>query len=334
MKIVGFGDFLIHFSPEGSERFLQAESMRMSFTGAEANVCAALALWEEETEFVTAVPAHQLAKKGLAFLKGCGIRTDHIVTGDGRMGTYYLENGVSLRPSSVIYDRVPSVFTETPFESYDWDTILQGADLFYLTGITPALSQNLLDCCKKILNETQKRCIPVIYDVNYRPALGSPQKAQQIFRELSPYIDCLISNEEHIKMLLSLSSSYGEDHPEKRLENLTNQIQALTEIQSVAITVRRTISASTTITYASYADTLSFATSPARRIQVVDRVGSGDAFSAGLIYGMIHDYSVEDTVKFASASCALKHTIISDINFSTVEEIKAIMNEKGYDVRR
>ena len=334
MRITGFGDYLIHFSPIQDERFMQADYMHMTFTGAEANVLAALAFWGEDTAFVTKLPRHLLAKKGAAFLTGCGVDMDGVAYGEGRMGTYYLEKGRSLRPSVVIYDRIPSAFTESRWEDYDWDTILSGTDLFYLCGITPALSDSLLEICSKVLPEARKRNIPVFFDVNYRPALGSAEQAGKVLRSLAPYITHLIGNEEHLKQLLGVHSDYAEDQPSQRLLDLTRQVHAVTRIPNIAITVRRTITASHTKIFASWFTEDEFALSPEYDIQIVDRVGSGDAFSAGLIYAVVHGYSAEQAVRFAAASNALKHTIQDDINFASVEEIESIMRQHGFDVRR
>ena len=157
MKIVGFGDFLIHFSPIDNQRFVQADLMQMSFTGAEANVCAALSFWGEDVQFVTKVPDHALAKKGLMFLNSLGVKTEYIPTDNGRMGIYFLESGYSIRPSSVIYDRQNTLFTDCKYEDYNWNAILNGADAFYVSGITPSLSENLLQCSKSVLQEVKSR---------------------------------------------------------------------------------------------------------------------------------------------------------------------------------
>ena len=334
MKVLGFGDFLIHFSPIMDERFMQSRLMQMSFTGAEANVCAALGLWGENTEFVTRLPEHLLAQNGISFLKSLSVGTEHIVTGEGRMGTYYLEKGRGVRPSMVIYDRVPSAFTESSYEDYPWKEILQSADILYLTGITPALSDSLLDCTLRMCKEAADRGIRIFFDVNHRPKLQDETKARCIFAKLKPYITDLIGNEEHLKMLLGIRSSYGEDAYEERLVDVAKQAAKQTGISNVAVTMRRTPSASRAVFCAAYVRGGESAVSPRYDLQVVDRVGSGDAFSAGIVYSMIHNKSVEDAVCFASAACAMKHEIVSDINYSSVAEIEALKNAQGYDVRR
>lgn len=334
MKNVGFGDYLIHISPIGDERFLQTNLMEMSFTGAEANVCAALSYWGEQVEFVTCLPENMLAQKGIRFLKEFDIKTDHIPFCEGRMGTYYLENGRSLRPSYVVYDRNDTAFTKSEFQDYDWDAILEDTECLYMSGITPNLSENLYACCLALLKETRNRNIRTFFDINYRPSLGTPEKAKAIMQTLMPYITNLIGNEEHFKMIFSISSQYGEDDSKNRLKDVTAKIQDVTNIENVAVTVRRTISSSETLIYAALRQKDIFAKSPERRIPVIDRVGSGDAFSAGLIYAFIQNFSPQDSINFASASCAMKHTITKDINFATVEEIKNLIKSDSSDVKR
>lgn len=331
MKAVGFGDFLIHFSPMDKMRFHQADAMQMSFTGAEANVCAALGFWGIDTEFVTKIPEHALAVKGVSFLKSNSVGVKNIVYGKGRMGVYFLEIGHDIRPSQVIYDREGTVFANSSYEDYGWDNILCGADMFYLSGITPSLSESLFECCKAVLAECKKRNIITVFDVNLRPAICNTERSREIFGALSPYIDCLISNEEHLKQLLDYKPA-AED--ESRLAELIDKTRKKTGIEKIAITVRRTPTASEAVISAAYFNGDEFATSMTRKISVVDRVGSGDAFSAGLVYSMINNFGAKDAVEFAVASSALKHTIHNDINFSAVREIQTLVNSSSCDVRR
>ena len=332
MKVTGFGDYMIHFSPAGDARFMQSDMMQMSFTGAEANVCAALGFWGEDTAFVTRLPGHLLAQKGLAFLRSLSIDTRHIPTGEGRMGIYFLEKGSSVRASAVIYDRTPSAFSTSAFEDYDWAAILGQTDVLYISGITPCLSESLFACCQKAMIDAKSRGIRVVFDVNYRPALATPEKLREIFFALAPSISHLIGNEEHLKLLLQWETP--EEDPETRLKALAAKAREATGVENIAITVRRTPSASDAVVYAAYRTGEAFALSRRHSIHVTDRVGSGDAFSAGFIYGLLHGFDARETVEFASASNAMKHTIQSDINFASVEEIRSVMAGNRYDVKR
>ena len=326
MRITGFGDFLIHFSPIGDERFAQSELMQMSFTGAEANVCAALAYWGEKTNFVTKLPEHELGKRGISFLRSFDVNTENIPFGNGRMGVYYLENGRFLRASSVIYDRDNTDFTNSIYDDYNWDAILDNTDIFFVSGITPTLSKNLFETVKKVLTEAKRRNIQVFFDINYRPKLATP--------ELLPYITCLIGNEEHLKMIFNITSEYGENEEEKRIADMLEKTKEKTKIDNIAITVRRTISASESVVYAGYLSAEDYAVTPKFKTGVIDRVGSGDAFSAGLIYALVNGYSVEEASRFAIASSAFKHTVTKDINYASVEEIKDVMKLARTDVKR
>ena len=334
MNITGFGDYLIHFSPLSNDRFMQAEIMKISYTGAEANVCAALSLWGMNVSFVTRLPEHSLSKKGVMFLRSFGIDTESIVYGGKRMGLYFLENGASLRPSQVIYDRADSAFTEATVSDFDKDKILSHTDLLYVTGITPSLSNNLFECTLDFLKEAKKRGIKVVFDINYRSALSSVDQAGNVLRSLAPYITCLIGNEEHLKMLLSIVSRYGEDEKEARLREITEKTRNILGVSKIAVTVRRTLSASDAVTYASFFNGDEFAVSREYHIHVVDRVGSGDAFSAGIVYALQNGFSTERAVEFAEASCALKHTVLNDVNFVSKEEIFKLLENDTTDVKR
>ena len=330
MKVVGFGDFLIHFSPIMGERFAQSKLVEMSFTGAEANVCCALGNWGESTEFVTKLPDNILAKSGVSFLKSLSVNTEHIPYGDGRMGTYYLEKGHGIRPSVVVYDRAHSVFCESCFHDYPWEDILKDASCLYVSGITPALSDTLFDCVLHAVKAAREKNILVFFDVNYRAKLLSIEKAAHIFHALSPYITHLIGNEEHLKGILGIQTTFGEDRVKERLEEVTKAVSERTKIPHIAVTVRRTLSADHTAFCASYFDGKALEISPKYDLYPLDRVGSGDAFSAGLIYSHIKGYGAKESVSFAAASCAMKHEIANDINFASTEEIRSVMESKGY----
>ena len=334
MRITGFGDYLIHFSPVGYERLWQCDSMKISYTGAEANVCAALALWGENVYFVTKVPENILAERGINFLKSQGINTDWISRGGERMGVYFLEKGASVRASKVIYDRKNSSFYNSDLSDYDFDMILDNTDVIYLSGITPSMSDNLLECCISLLKKAKQKNIKVFYDVNYRPAIASTEKSGAILKELSPYITCLISNEEHLKMLLGIENNENDER-NVRLNELVKKVKSILPVSQIAVTVRRTISASDALIYGAFFDGNKLYLGNEFQIHVVDRVGSGDAFSAGLIYGYVNNFQPDKIINFALSSSAFKHTIESDINFSSVEEIISLCNGiSGKDVSR
>lgn len=334
MKVVGFGDLLIHFSPMMNERFAQSRLVQMSFTGAEANVCASLGLWGEKAEQVTRLPDNVLAQSGVSFLKSLSVGTEHIVLAEGRMGTYYLEKGHGRRSSVVVYDRAGSAFCQSKFEDYDWDEIFRDGTCLYVTGITPALSESLFDATLKAMKLAREKGMKVFYDVNYRSKLLTMERAAEMFYAFAPYITHLIGNEEHLKGILGMQTALSEEKMVERLSEVTHAVLEKTQIPNIAVTARRTLSADHTVFCASYFDGKDFAASPKYEIYPLDRVGSGDAFSAGLVYSFLKGYRADESVAFAAAACAMKHEIADDINFASVNEIRALMDQRSLDVAR
>ena len=249
------------------------------------------------------------------------------------MGLYFLEKGASLRSSSVIYDRDSTVFTNTCFEAYNWNEIFKECMAFYTTGITAALSDNLKECTKKALITAKEKGVFTFFDLNFRSKLGTYEHFKNIIMDLSPYIDCLIINEEHSKMLFGLCSEFLENETEKRLNDYISKVRGKTGILNIAMPVRRTLSSSDARIYGAYSCGGGFGISKAYDIHVVDRVGSGDAFSAGIIYSYMHSMNPSETAEFSVASSAYKHTVESDINFSSLDEIYSIASGV-FDVKR
>jgi 2-dehydro-3-deoxygluconokinase len=287
-----------------------------------------------DVAFVSKLPTHEIGQAAVNSLRKFGVDTTKIVRGGERVGIYYCEKGASQRPSKVIYDRAYSSIAMAKKDDFDWNKIFEGVEWFHFTGITPALSDEVAEICLAACKEAKKRNIYVVYDVNFRPTLLSAEKAGEFLKKFAPFITHLIGNEEHLKMILGIKSEFGEDSRERRLRDIAEQTRTLLGIPDIAVTVRRTLSASDAVTYAAFLSGESFAVSPEYHTHVVDRVGSGDAFSAGLIYGLTKGYSVTDTVGFAAASCAIKHTITNDINFSDPDEIGKLMKNGAPDVRR
>lgn len=332
MKIVSFGELIMRFSPAGNRRFFQADSMELCYGGAEANVSAALSLWGETVQYVTALPRHALAQSALMYLHKFGIQTDFVSYGEGRMGLYFLEKGHSVRPSAVIYDRSASVFSQSRAEDYDWDDVLSGADAFLFSGITPSLSESLIRACLIAAMKARAQGIPVFFDVNFRPALCDIASFRAFFLRLLPFLTHLIGNEEHLKELLELSAPATDDPA--RLPPLLAAISEKTGLSHVAVTVRRTRSAHQTKIGAACLADGKVAIGREWELDVVDRVGGGDGFTAGYLYATLHGFSLADTVDFALASGALKHTIENDANLATLDEVKSAMHRRGADVKR
>ena len=334
-KFITFGEIMFRLNPEGYLRLVQADKLEVSVAGGEANVSVSLANYGLDTAFVSKVPAHEIGDVVIRGLRAYGIDTRHVIRGGNRLGIYYVEKGASQRPSKVIYDRENSAISLADPKEFDWDTILDGAEWLHWTGITPALSDNMvqatLDACKK----AKEKGVTVSCDLNYRKKLWSREKAGQVMSQLVPYVDVCIANEEDCADVFGIHAE-GTDIEGGKLNHegyisVARQLSQKFGCKKVAITLRGSISASENdwagMLYDAATDTAHF--SRQYNIKIVDRVGGGDSFGGGLIYALSQGYSDADAINFAVAASCLKHTIEHDFNQVKVDEVLALMNGSG-----
>lgn len=334
-KFITFGEIMFRLNPEGYLRLVQADKLEVSVAGGEANVSVSLANYGLDTAFVSKVPAHEVGDVVIRGLRAYGIDTRHVIRGGNRLGIYYVEKGASQRPSKVIYDRENSAISLADPKEFDWDAILDGAQWLHWTGITPALSDNMvqatLDACKK----AKEKGVTVSCDLNYRKKLWSREKAGQVMSQLVPYVDVCIANEEDCADVFGIHAE-GTDIEGGKLNHegyisVARQLSQKFGCKKVAITLRGSISASENdwagMLYDAATDTANF--SRQYNIKIVDRVGGGDSFGGGLIYALSQGYSDADAINFAVAASCLKHTIEHDFNQVKVDEVLALMNGSG-----
>lgn len=318
-KIVCFGEIMMRLNPLNKERFIQADNFAISYSGAEANVCASLANYFEDSSqiyFVSKVPANELGKSSIKTLRSQNINTEYVVQGGQRLGLYFLEEGASQRPSKVIYDRKNSSFAESSISDYDWDKIFEDCSWFHFSGITPALSENLAEICKMACKKAKEKNIKISCDLNYRKKLWTTEKANSVMSELFEFVDVCIANEEDVQNIFGLQGSY---------EELAQKIIQKFSCKLVAFTLRESFSADKNIwSSLLFSKTESFK-SEKYEIQIVDRVGAGDSFSGALIYALLNDYSNQNSLEFATAASCLKHSIHGDFNQVTVDEVLSLM---------
>ncbi len=332
-KVVGFGDFLVRLSPPGYERFFQARSFDVNYTGAEANVCVALAHMGMETEFVTRLPNHDIAHTGVSELRRHGVGTRHIAFGGERMGIFYSEKGAAQRPSRVIYDRRFSSIADCPPGVFRWEEIFRDADWFHITGITPALSDTIPALCVEACEAAHDLGLVISCDLNYRANLWTPQQAGAVLKEMLPHIDILIANEEDIEKVLGIRAE-NSSVQDGRLDNagyaeVARKVEQLYGIPTVAISMRRSISASDNDWGAMlYAGGKAYF-SRRYMIHLVDRIGGGDSFAAGLIYGIRQGYDHQKTIEYAAAASCLKQTMELDFSLSTAQEVLKLVGGSG-----
>lgn len=319
-KIVCFGEIMMRLNPLNKERFIQADNFAISYSGAEANVCASLANYFEDSSqiyFVSKVPANELGKSSIKTLRSQNINTEYVVQGGQRLGLYFLEEGASQRPSKVIYDRKNSSFAESSVTDYNWDIIFEDCSWFHFSGITPALSDNLAEICKMACKKAKEKNIKISCDLNYRKKLWTTEKANSVMSELFEFVDVCIANEEDVQNVFDLQGSY---------EELAQKIIQKFSCKLVAFTLRESFSADKNIwSSLLFSKTESFK-SEKYEIQIVDRVGAGDSFSGALIYALLNDYSNQNSLEFATAASCLKHSIHGDFNQVTVDEVLSLMN--------
>ena len=336
MTTVTFGELMLRLAAPGFERFLQTPRFEATFGGGEANVAVALAGWGLPTAFVTALPEkNAIADAAISQLRGFGVDTSHVVRGKGRLGSYYLETGASQRASKVIYDREFSAMALSKPGQFSWEHIFQGARWFHITGITPAVSQSAADLALESVHKARERKITTSCDLNFRKNLWKWGKtAAEVMPELLKHADIAIANEEDVQMSLGIKADVdvhsGKLDP-MQYQPLTQKVlDAFPNLKAVAITLRESRSASHNGWSACVNDREAFQVSRAHEIShIVDRVGSGDSFAAGLIYGWQKLPSRRDALEFAVAAGCLKHSISGDFLRCTVEDVAALVAGGG-----
>jgi 2-dehydro-3-deoxygluconokinase len=330
-RVVTFGEIMLRLSPPGFERFLQSPVLGATFGGGEANVAVCLAQFGLESEYITRLPAHAIGEAAIRALRAEGVRTDRILRGGARIGIYFAEAGASQRGSQVIYDRARSAISEMEPDAIDWKTILSGAAWFHTTGITPALGAKPAEATARALAAAKELGVPVSVDLNYRKKLWSEAQAQAVMGPLMRHVDVVIANEEDLQSVLGVKVP-GTDVTSGQL-NIDGFRQAAQQVtrdfgpKTVAVTLRESISASdngwSALLWEGATATLHH--SQRYDVRLIDRIGGGDSFAGGLIYGLVTGRSPEASLRFAVASSALKQSIPGDFNRVTVDEVDKLV---------
>ena len=331
--IVTFGEIMMRLAPTGYLRMSQTKQLEMTFGGGEANVAVSLANYGKEARFVTGLPDNDIGAACKGELRRWGVDISKIITKPGRMGIYFCEKGASQRPSKVIYDRADSGVSKLGVADFDWDNILEGAEWFHFTGITPALSDSMAEATLAACQTAKKKGIPISCDLNYRKKLWSREKAGKVMGELMPYVDLLIANEEDAADVFGIHAAASNiTKGEINLDgyrSVAEQLIARFGVKKVAITLRESVSASCNHWSALLYDGKELYVSKKYTMQIVDRVGGGDSFGGGLIYGLTEGYDCQKALEFAVAASCLKHSIEGDFNAVSVAEVTALAGGDG-----
>lgn len=334
MKVITFGELLLRLASPGHTKLFQKDSLDATFCGGEANVAVSLAMLGMNSAFVTKLPKNDVGYAAANSLRYFGVDISNIIYGTGRMGLYYLEKGASQRPSKVIYDRAFSAISLVDKAEFKWDKIFEDAGWFHWTGITPALGDNVADICLEACKIAKEKGLIISCDLNYRSCLWTSEKAQDVMSKLMPFVDVCIANEEDAEKVFGIVPK-NTDIESGRLDKdgyieVSRELESRYACKCIAITLRESISASRNIWSAMIYSNNETYFSKKYDIQIVDRVGGGDSFTAALIYCLSKDKSLKESVEFAAAASCLKQTIEGDYNRTSVAEVEALMKSGGH----
>ena len=327
-KIVTMGEIMLRLSPEGNKRFVQSESFDVIYGGGEANVAVSCANYGHDAYFVTKLPTHEIGQAAVNSLRRYGVNTQYIARGGDRVGIYYAETGASMRPSKVIYDRAGSSIAEANPEDFDFDAIMEGADWFHWSGITPAISDKAAVLTKLACEAAKRHGVTVSVDLNFRKKLWTSEKAISIMRPLMEYVDVCIGNEEDTELCLGFKPEADVEAGNTGAEGYKGIFKQMAEtfgFKYVISTLRESYSATHNGWKALIYNGKEFYESKHYDINpIIDRIGGGDSFSGGVIHGLLTKANQGEALEFAVAASALKHTINGDFNLVSASEVESL----------
>ena len=335
MKVLTFGEIMLRLKAPGHERFFQSPSLEATFGGGEANVAVSLANYGMDAAFLTVLPKNDIAEACIRELRYFGVDTSRILRGEGRMGIYYLEGGANQLPSKVVYDRAYSAIALAKPGDIDWDKAFDGVDWFHITGITPAISETAMELSLESVAEAKKRGITVSCDLNYRKNLWKYGKAaSEVMNKLAESVDVAIANEEDVQKSLGITADVDVESgalDREKYRVLGNKVlAAFPNMKMIAITLRESHSADHNGWAACLNDGEHFYVSKKYEIRdIIDRVGGGDSFAGGLIYGLNHYTDRQQALEFAVAASCLKHSVIGDFNRVSVSDVEKLASGDG-----
>ncbi len=331
-RVVTFGELMLRLSPPDRLRLIQSNTLDATYGGAEANVAVSLAMLGVDAAYVTRLPNNPIADRAIHTLRGVGVDTSRIARGGHRMGIFFYEYGASQRPSTVLYDRAHSAISEIEPGMLDWHAILDGAAWFHFTGITPALSDGAAAVCAEALAVCKAKGVMVSCDVNYRKNLWSRDKACAVMSGLMPHVDLCIANEEDASDVFGIHADTSVTDgtlDTARYRDVAAQLAERFGLSTVAITLRTSVSADDNKWAGMLYTGGECYYSKTYDVHIVDRVGGGDSFGAGLIYATLRGYDPQSGLEFATAASCLQHSMHGDFNYTTKAEIERLVGGDG-----
>lgn len=335
-KVVTFGEIMLRLSSPGFTRFVQSQQFDVTYGGGEANVAVSLANYGIESYFVSKLPEHEIGQSAINHLKRFGVNTEFVVRGDDRIGIYFLECGASQRASKVVYDRANSAISKAQASEFNWDEIFNDKNWFHWTGITPAIGKDTQGILKDALISAKKKGLTVSCDLNYRKKMWTEKEAQAVMIPFMKYVDVCIANEEDAEKCLGMKAGDTNvdkaELDEKEYFEMAKKLKEEFNFKVVAVTLRESYSASRngwSAILIEGKDSSEPYHSRVYDIQIVDRVGGGDSFAGGLIYGLLSKENSKEALEFAVAASCLKQTIPGDFNLVSVEEVEKLIKGGG-----
>jgi len=332
---VTFGEIMLRLNPPEFQRFVQADNFDVSYGGAEASVAVSLVNYGVSAAFVTCLPPNEIGQAAVNYLRRFGVDTSHIIRKGDRVGIYFLETGSNQRPSKVIYDRAHSAIAQITPGTIPWNEVFSGAKWFHFTGITPAISQSAADTCLEAVKSAKEKGLMVSCDLNYRAKLWKYGKAAgEVMTGLMSYVDVAVGNEEDCERVFGIKGADVKVSREVSAQRYVPVARELTrrfpKLRKVGITLRGSVSAThNTWTAVLYDGKQLYSSTTYDITNVIDRLGTGDAFMGALIYSFLSGKNDQDALDFATAASALKHSIQFDLNLVNAEEVNALLREGG-----
>lgn len=334
-KVVTLGEIMLRLSPPGYQRFAQATDFEINYGGAEANVSASLAQFGHHSVFLSKIPENAIGDAAIGALRKLNVDCNHIARGGERLGIYFLENGASIRPSSVVYDRAGSAVTKASPEEFDFDEIFKDADLFHVSGITPVLSEEAKELTFAALKKAKEHHVTVSFDLNYRSKLWTSdiKGKQKMLSEMMEYVDICFGNARDAAKCLGYSEEgtdfidgdYSICVDEEHMRHVLNHYH----FTHLITTLRKSISASDNGWSGAVCTADDFYKGHDYMLHIVDRVGGGDSFASGFLHGILADMGAKRALEFGLAAAAIKHTIPGDLNYISESEVLAMIESDG-----
>ena len=334
-KVVTLGEIMLRLSPPGYQRFTQADSFEINYGGAEANVAASLSQFGHHSLFLSKIPENAIGDAAISTLRSLNVDCDHIARGGKRLGIYFLENGASVRPSSVVYDRADSSVTTASVEEFDFDEIFKDAKLFHVSGITPVLSEDAKKLTYAALKKAKEHHVMVSFDLNYRAKLWTSgvKEKQQMLSEMMEYADICFGNARDAAKCLGyaedgvdfINGDYSICTDEEHMRNVLNHYH----FTYLVTTLRNSLSASDNGWSGAVCTSDDYYKGRDYMLHIVDRVGGGDSFASGFLHGILSNMGSRKSLEFGLAAAAIKHTIPGDLNYVTESEVLSMVESDG-----